>query len=202
MKLSVFLYKILVSSFLKKGPSIYFTDSEIKDFEQLYQNCILKGLIDIDYNLPYPKYKFIDYLIEKKKLLAHGSNYKELNILMPFRASREVGGGFGDKQAVFVASDSIWALYFATVDRSKSGLIKNGVIKFKKNSGEIERYYKFKVNPKFRGDKMLTNGMIYMVPTKDFVKDKIYDQWASHSPVIPVAKLKIDAEDFGSLQLM
>ncbi|HSL43263.1 MAG TPA: hypothetical protein VK897_07520, partial [Anaerolineales bacterium] len=66
----------------------------------------------IDYNLPYPKSDFLNYLCDWRGFVMHGSPLQDLDVLQPIRQSRD-NNEFGNRQQIFASPDAIWAMWFA-----------------------------------------------------------------------------------------
>jgi hypothetical protein len=56
------------------------------------------------------------WIAQERGILFHGSQRDDLTALEPIRLTRD-STPFGDQQAVFAASDPVWAMYFATLRR-------------------------------------------------------------------------------------
>ena len=56
------------------------------------------------------------WIAQERGVLFHGSGRDDLTSLEPIRLTRD-SMPFGDQQAVFAASDPVWAIYFATLRR-------------------------------------------------------------------------------------
>lgn len=55
-----------------------FSSVEISNFEDIYRRAVQSNGV-IDYQSDFPKYRFIDYLIQEKNYVVHGSNNKDIN---------------------------------------------------------------------------------------------------------------------------
>src|SRR5262245_32561573 len=81
-------------------------------FERLYTEMIEHGIgAEIPYNLSAPKWQFLCYLTDHKRVLVHGSSKTDIEEFEP-RQADDVGE-FGNRKAVYAASDALWAMYFA-----------------------------------------------------------------------------------------
>ena len=68
----------------------------------------------VRYSSSYPKHEFLHYVVEHEHLLLHGSARPNIELLEP-RAESENSGRL--IYAVFAASDALWPLFFAILDR-------------------------------------------------------------------------------------
>lgn len=169
----------------------------INEFEEIYEKGVSKGNGSfIDYRSKYPKYLFLNYLIEHKNILVHGSNYPDLGCLEPRHQSL-----FNGKPvtAVFAASDGVWSLFFAVFKRKDYvGSLRNLCLTVPTYKG-IKRYYYFSVNQDFNGQ-YWTDGTIYLLPKGSFKQGGIKDEWISENKVTPMAKLSVTPNDFPFLK--
>jgi len=158
----------------------------------------------IDYELPYPKADFLNYICDWRGYVAHGSPLQNLNTLEPVRLSRD-SSEFGNRRQIFCSPDATWALWFAVLDRSKIHLTENGSVRVGHGPGRI-KYYHFDLPAENKGDPPFTDGMIYIANAADFPEHRPYplldwfdaefEEWGSANPVTPLAKLPVRPEDF------
>jgi hypothetical protein len=77
------------------------------------------------YQCPYPKYEFLNYLVEELGYLLHGSREVDITMFEPRLASDLYS--FSAQRAVYAASDGIWPMVFAILDRRRQlGMFSNG----------------------------------------------------------------------------
>ena len=66
------------------------TEEKRAAFDQLIDTAIKRGSdLPIQYDLPYPKIDFLNYLCDWRGMVAHGSPMHELTTLEPIRKSRD-----------------------------------------------------------------------------------------------------------------
>lgn len=186
-------------------PTTNWAADTIAAFEQLYTEAVAAGTgAEIDYTLPMPKWQFLCYLCDHKLIVLHGSGKLAIDEFEP-RQSNDVNE-FGNRQAVYAASDGIWPIYFAIVDRDNyvTSLI-NSCFRIIETGMESGPYYFFSIN----GDALPHNpwrkGMIYLLPRASFEQQAREHyrgveidlaQWASPVAVKPLAKLAVRPADF------
>lgn len=169
---------------------------------------------EIEYNLPYPKYLFLDYLAEKRGIMLHGSLRRDLATLEPIRNSRDASQ-FGDQPAIYATQDPLWALFFAVLDRSQlEGSINNGAIRLRGDDGSLVRRYYFTINAESLRRNPWKPGAIYLMPADKFVPDPTQDgvrvgiytllatHWLCWTAVQPMARLLVEPQDFPFLNRM
>ena len=191
------------------APEVNMTPEKESAFATLLETIIKNG--DgrwIEYDLPYPKHEFIQYVIARDIIIFHGSNYDNIEIFAPVRKSYELHDetGRGNLQAVYGTHDGLWSMFFAIVDRPNlRGSIRNGVMYFRNQAGESLAMYNFSVNQDQLPEKPWRQGTLYFLPRNTFVQLKLTEnslanEWASEQEVKPHAKLRIDPEDFPFLE--
>ncbi|MUK88901.1 hypothetical protein GMD78_10900 [Ornithinibacillus sp. L9] len=176
-----------------KIPELDVSGDSITEFESLYEQYVSSGNGElIPYDLPDPKYIFLNYLIENKNIVVHGSNNPNINIFEPRDQTL-----FNGKKvtAVFAASDSIWSMFFAVINRSQyEGSLRNACLTADTKKG-VKRYYYFSLNKDYHG-KRWTNGMIYLFDKDGFQQGGAKNEWISEKEVKPIAKIPVEPSDF------
>lgn len=189
-RLKVFLLNRL--HFLRME-ELQLTDQTVKEFEELFERYIKNGEEGlIEYNSKTPKHHFLNYLIENKGVLVHGSNHSEITNFEPREQSLFTGKPV---KAVFASSDGVWSTFFACIRREGYvGSLRNACLTSSTKKG-IRRYYYFSVNKEHKGD-LWTEGTIYILPKESFKQGGIKDEWICEEEVKPLAKLSVTPEDF------
>lgn len=162
----------------------------------------------IDYDLPYPKSDFLNYLCDWRGLVVHGSPMHDLDTLQPIRKSGD-NNEFGNRQQIFGSPDAMWAMWFAILDKSKFNQTRNGCIRVGLGAGRV-KYYHFELPKSNRKNIPFTEGMIYITRPNDFPDKRPYplldhfnaeiEEWGSTQPITPLARLKVSPEDFPYLE--
>lgn len=158
----------------------------------------------IDYQLPYPKADFLNYICDWHGYVAHGSPAQDLSVLQPIRLSQDTSE-FGNRQQIFCSPDGIWAIWFAILDKSRCHLTENGCVRFGSGTKRI-KYYHFDLPAACRSDQPFTDGMAYIAQASEFPYHRHYpmlawldaeiEEWGSVDPVTPLFKLQVTPEDF------
>lgn len=191
------------------APAVNMTSEKGSAFATLLEDILKKADGGwIDYDLPYPKYEFIQYVIARDIIIFHGSNRDDIKTFAPVRKSYELHDdtGRGNLQAVYGTHDGLWSMFFAIVDRPNlRGSIRNGVMNFHNQAGETLAMYNFSINQDQLSEKPWRQGTLYFLPRNTFVQLKLTEnslanEWASEQEVKPLAKLSIDPEDFPFLE--
>jgi hypothetical protein len=175
-------------------------------FERLFAATVERGLgTVIDYTLPAPKWQFLCYLCDHKRIVLHGSGRPDIREFEP-RQSNDIEE-FGNRRAVYAASDGIWPIYFAVMDRDGgvTSLINACVRVVGADGGKRGPYYFFSINADALPRRPWRRGTIYLLPRHTFEQQapRPYHegqlevaQWASLVPVRPLAQLPVEPEDF------
>lgn len=181
-------------------------DTDTRDsFEALFEEVLKQEAgTEVGYTLSAPKWQFLCYLCDRKNIVLHGSGNPDISEFEP-RQSNDVNE-FGNRRAIYAASDGIWPIYFAIVDRDRyiTSLL-NGCFRVVEADRIGESHYFFSVNGDALPHSPWRNGMIYLLPGDTFERQPRLRsrgreievaQWASPTPVRPLAKLAVAPEDF------
>jgi hypothetical protein len=99
--------------------------------------------VGIEYQLPYPKHEFLSYLVAKHDVLLHGSGSGAIDVFEPTPQTDYFGRV---RTAVFAASDGIWPMFFAILDRSRyHGSLQNACYWDIDAGGERQKCYAFSI---------------------------------------------------------
>lgn len=181
-------------------------DGETARFDALLRAATAAGPDDpIDYRLPDPKWRFLSHVADTGQVVLHGSGSPDIRQFEP-RQSDDVRE-FGNRRAVYAASDGIWPLFFAVTDRERfpQCSINNACIRVPDPAGGPSRpYYFFSIDHAVYEQRPWCSGTVYLLPVRTFEHDSIEDadgpiesaQAASLEAVTPLAKLVVEPEDF------
>lgn len=175
-------------------------------FDVLYMRQVENGDgSEIDYTLAAPKWQFLCYLADTKDVLVHGSGNSDIEVFEP-RQSNDIHE-FGNRKAVYAASDALWAMYFAIVDRANyvESLVNACFRVIEPDGTKSEPFYFFSINDDALPQDPWRTGTIYILPRDSFEQQAMGDyrgvdieiaQWASLVEVKPLAKITVQPEDF------
>jgi hypothetical protein len=158
---------------------------------------------EIDYRLPEPKWQSLCHLADRHGLLLHGSTDSGIDLFEP-RKSNDVSP-FGDQRAVYAASDGIWPLYFAILDRQRVPMSLNNACVRRVGDAPSESRYYFSISQAALEQQPFCNGWVYVLPRDSFVQQAPLHsaglqvevlQWASPVAVRPLARLAVTPADF------
>ncbi len=178
----------------------------IASFEHLFAEAVEHGTgAEIEYKLQAPKWQFLCYLCDTKGILMHGSGNPDIAEFEP-RQSNDLEE-FGNRRAVYAASDGLWAMYFAIMDRDRYVTsLMNACFRVLQEDGKWgDPYYFFSINGDAIPHEPWRNGTIYLLPSATFEQQATVHlrgmeieiaQLASLVPVKPLAKLAVGPEDF------
>jgi len=187
-------------------PRLDLDPETVAAFERLYTEAVEPGTgAEIPYDLGAPKWQFLCYLTDNKDALVHGSSNQHIEEFEP-RQSDDVGE-FGNRTAVYAASDGLWAMYFAVTDRSRGvNSLNNACFRVVNEDGtRSQPYYFFSINSDALPHQPWCNGTIYILPRAGFESQPLQTlrgitgeipQWASLEPVRPLARLNVTPADF------
>jgi len=161
--------------------------------------------IDLTEQLSISPWQFCCYLADTHPVLLHGSKNPSITTFVPRRSYDR--NPFGNRSAVFAASDGIWPLFFALVERERYRLsLMNACFRVVEPNGQRSiPYYFFSVTSTALPLHPWSEGTIYILPRKTFEQhplrpsnDATYEiqEWASEHPVQPIACLRVHPNDF------
>ncbi|MBU9721290.1 MULTISPECIES: hypothetical protein [Bacillaceae] len=175
-----------------KETELNLSDGVMREFDEIYEQYVLNGNGSVlPFNSKQSKYLFLNYIIENKNVLVHGSNNSEID---RFEPREQLLANNKPVKAVFAASDSIWSMFFAVINKTELASIRNICLSIPTKKG-IKRYYYFSVDKDFKG-KLWRDGMIYILPNKSFKPGGVKDEWICESTVNPLAKVSVTPKDF------
>jgi hypothetical protein len=192
-------------------PSVSFSEGSQVAFEELLHTTLRTGGCPaIEYALPWPKWQFLCYLADHLDIALHGSGNHDILLFEP-RQSNDLNE-FGNQKAVYAASDGLWAMYFAIVDRDRVRSVTNACVRLADEVGLLHGpYYVFSVSQSALPHQPWRTGTIYLLPRSTFITQPpmafgSYQvhiaQLASFEPVQPLAKLAVTPADFPFLSQM
>jgi hypothetical protein len=163
------------------------------------------GCPTVQYNLSAPKWQFLCHAAEQHNLALHGSGNPNVTCFEP-RQSNDLSA-FGNRKAVYAASDGLWATFFAIVDRDRYAMsVTNACVRLVDESGVTRGpYYVFSVSRSVLPERPWRTGTVYLLPRATFVPQEpmpfgtsqvLIAQLASLLPVQPLAKLTVTPADF------
>jgi hypothetical protein len=190
-------------------PAASLTPEMAAAFDQLVDRNTAGGFgQEIPYDLPYPKWLFLDYLASSRGWKLHGSQIGDLAVIRPIRNSRD-SREFGDQPAIYATQDPLWALFFAVLKRdSLQGPIMNGAIHLQDSRGAVDRRYFFCVDAPTLRTFPWGPGAMYLLPGEGFEPDPdqegltldeyrlLVTHWLHRGELQPVARLAVTPEDF------
>ncbi|WP_042222201.1 hypothetical protein [Oceanobacillus manasiensis] len=184
---------ILDKTRLLKIEELNLSKQAIEEFDRLFLKHISSNNGSVfTYNSKYPLYMFLNYVIENKDVVVHGSNNSSINKFEPRNSTLFNGRPIN---AVFASSDGVWSLFFAVQNRKGYvGSIRNMCLSITSNKG-IKRYYYFSTN-NHKAPDCWTDGTIYFLSKSQFKQGGIKDEWVCEKELKPLAKLNVTSSDF------
>jgi hypothetical protein len=176
-----------------------------KAFDELLDATInTGGCPTIEFTLPHPKWQFLCHLADQHDIALHGSGDPDIALFEP-RQSMDLNE-FGNQKAIYAASDGLWAMFFAVVDRDRVASITNACVRLADQTGALHGpYYVFSVSQSALPARPWRTGTVYLLPRSTFITQSPMEfgpyqvniaQLASFEPVQPLAKLTVTPQDF------
>jgi hypothetical protein len=157
----------------------------------------------IEYELPYPKHEFLRWLIAERDVVLHGSGNGAIKVFEPTPQTDYFGRV---RHAVFAASDGIWPIFFAILDRaSYHGSLRNNCHWDVDAAGARQKCYAFSINATFLARQPWREGSIYVLPRATFERvvdddGRPSEEWLATRQVAPLARLGVSPSDFPFLK--
>ncbi|RIK32688.1 MAG: hypothetical protein DCC56_02405 [Anaerolineae bacterium] len=186
-------------------PTTTFDESAQSAFDSLLNTTLSFGNCPtIEYTLPFPKWQFLCHLADHHDIALHGSGDSNIAMFEP-RQSNDLNE-FGNQKAIYAASDGLWAMFFAIVDRDRVASITNACVRLEDETGAIHGpFYIFSVSQSALPKQPWRMGTVYLLPRSTFTTQPPMEfgpnqihiaQLASFVPIQPLAKLAITPDDF------
>ena len=200
---------MLLPDYWLTRPAVTFDEGALKAFDELLSTTLsLGGCPSIEYTLPFSKWQFLCHLADRHDIALHGSGDPDIPLFEP-RQSNDLNE-FGNQRAVYAASDGLWAMFFAVVDRQRVTSITNACVRLADEASNLHGpYYVFSVSQAALPDQPWRTGTVYLLPRSPFITQPPmafgsyrvhFAQLASFEPVQPLAKLTVTPEDFPFLR--
>lgn len=159
----------------------------------------------IDYRLSAPRWQFICHIADTRQVVLHGSGNPTITRFEPRQP--EDTTEFGNRNAVYAASDGLWPMYFAILDRDRHrmSLINSAVRPLDDGGNPGEPLYFFSICATALAAAPWRRGTIYFLPRAAFEQQPLVElagrraaiqQWASAEPVTPLARIEVGPADF------
>jgi hypothetical protein len=183
------------------APDLVLDAAKISSFERALASAAPGG--SIEYRLSHPKHEFLSYLIARHDVVLHGSGNSAVDVFTPTVQTDYFGHV---RKAVFAASDGIWPMFFAVLDRSSyHGSLRNACYWDVDAGGRRQKCYAFSINASFLAREPWAEGCIYVLPRAPF--ERVVDEdgspseeWLSTREVRPIARLAVSPSDFPFLK--
>jgi len=186
-------------------PRVNFDESTQIAFDELLNTTLGIGECPtIQFTLPWQKWQFLCYVADHHDIALHGSGDPNIALFEPRQANDL--NEFGNQKAVYAASDGIWAMFFAIVDRGRVKSVTNACVRLGDETGILHGpYYVFSVSQSALASQPWRTGTVYLLPRGTFTtqpsiafgpNEVHIAQLASLEPVQPLAKLTVTPEDF------
>jgi hypothetical protein len=174
-----------------EGPTYAPTDAQREAMDALIVRARAEGGVIDASSIGFPAHELLTHLVVQHRLLLHGTNNTELEVIKP-RPARDYGT---QVEAVVAADDGIWPLFYAVVARDRV----EGVFTACMHLGRppsLRRFYVFRVfgaNP--HEDTTWTHGAVYAVP-RDGFRHEWGNEWLRSNKVTPSLRVLVQPSDF------
>ncbi len=186
-------------------PGVNFDEETKITFDELLSTTLgIDGCPTIEYMLPSPKWQFLCHVADHHDVALHGSGDPRISLFEPRQANDL--NEFGNQKAVYAASDGLWSMFFAIINRDRLKSIKNACVRLADEEGTLHGpFYVFSVSQSALASQPWRMGWVYLLPRSTFMTqpplafgpNQVHiAQLASLEPAQPLAKLMVTPEDF------
>jgi hypothetical protein len=176
----------------------------LRTFDRLFDAAARAGG-EVDYVLELPRWQFICHIADTRPVVLHGSGNPDIARFEP-RQPDDVTA-FGNQRAVYAASDGLWPMYFAILDRDRNPMtLVNASFRFFEREGGVGApHYFFSISAPALERRPFRRGTIYFLPRDTFRQQPplefgelrvAVDHWASPEAVDPICSIAVGPEDF------
>jgi hypothetical protein len=176
-----------------------------KAFEHALQIALETGTPTLPPNVPI--WNFLCWLCDEGSYVAHGTGRNDIAIFEP-RQSNDVGW-FGNRKAVYAASDGLWAMFFAIMNRPEVAMtIVNGAVRI--DCGDhLKPFYFFGASRHAVTGRAYRRGWVYLLPSEGFDVEPGGERYGYHyetchcanlNHVKPAFKVAVQPKDFPFLE--
>ncbi|MER5210347.1 hypothetical protein ABT063_07165 [Streptomyces sp. NPDC002838] len=183
-------------------------------FDRLLDHALDQGPEQpIDYRLDAPKWQFLSRAAERADVVLHGSGNPDIGQFEPRQPADTLE--FSNRCAVFAATDGIWPMYYAILNRERhpTMMLCNACIRvISTTSGSrqlSDPYYFFSISRPALEQQPWCTGTVYFLPADSFEAQPPIEssyvsvqtaQVASRESVKPAARISVHASDFPFLR--
>ncbi len=199
-----------VPDFLVQRPPMPTDAATLRAFDALFDDAVARGpATAIDYRLVAPRWQFICHIADTRQVVLHGSGNDAITRFEPRQPNDTTE--FGNRKAVYAASDGLWPMYFAILDRDRHAMsLINTSARLLGDDGSVgEPHYFFSITDRALASAPWRRGTLYFLPRESFEQQPVMEyggkrmsisQWASPEPVVPLARIEVGPEDFPLLE--
>ncbi len=192
--------------FMTQRPPMPADAATLAAFDALYDTAVATNRGGpIDYRLAPPRWQFICHIADTREVVLHGSGNPAIAEFEPRQPVDNTE--FGNRKAVYAASDGLWPMYFAILDRDRHNMsLINASARLLADDGAPgEPLYFFSISADALPLAPWRRGTIYFLPRATFEQQPegqfsgrrvSIPQWASAEPVTPLARIEVGPEDF------
>lgn len=155
---------------LERRPAMPEDPATLAAFDRLYDDAVALGPERaVAYELPHPRWQFLCHIADTRAVVLHGSPNQGIARFEPRQPNDTTE--FGNQRAVYAASDGLWPMYFAILDRSIHPMSTiNASFRLKEATGPSEPYYFFSITRGALEKRAFGKGMVYILPRDSFVR--------------------------------
>lgn len=194
---------VTAPGFLEPRPPIELDAATRAAFDREFDDAVAAGR-PVDAGRAVPAWQFLAHIVDTRGVLVHGSGDPAITEFEPRQPDDTTH--FGNQLAVYAASDALWAMYFAILDRDRHPMsLINAAVRFEGPEGVGDPHYFFSISRAARDADAFSPGTVYLLPRDGFVQEPAREfggqvvrsaQWASRAPVRPLTRIAVGPSDF------
>jgi hypothetical protein len=143
----------------------------LNDFEDALSEALKTGVGQAPH---VPAWAWLSWLSDTQGFVAHGTGPSDITVFEP-RQSNDTGW-FGNRKAVYAASDAVWAMFFAIMNRPTVPMrIVNSAISVWKNGKLEPRYFFGASGAALTQVNAFREGWVYLLPSVGFEREPADD---------------------------
>ena len=183
------------------APVLDLGDEKVAHFEAAFATALERGGVPVlEPGEGHAAHELLRFLVERKGLLARGTNAPGVDVFEP----QEAVDYFGNPvKAVFAAEDGLWPMFFAIINGENPGLrvLWNACKWGRSDAGDVQRLYAFALNREALAGTPFVPGSVYLLPDDGFRRIAGADglptaERVCEAPVRPLAQVPVSPGDF------
>jgi hypothetical protein len=153
-----------------------------------------------DEAIDVPKWVFLEYLGKRCPVLLHGSQADDIEEFTPWEVQDNIVGS--ERPRINASSNGLFSMFYALLDRDRLmelvGYVgmEAGWFPYEDVAGQHQEGFLFGLDYRALPHAPWKRGVMYVLPRATFVPEYREIQWLSFESVRPMARLRVDPQDW------